>query len=218
MNNQKNLLRAQRSLLWIPDTGFQKKIRRREVKVVRKRGLNNSSNLRRRRIARIFVSVEVDFRKDSLTNMERNAITSFNPSKKHSEPERWICIYPAYLDSTKTLKQGRKVPKDKAVDTPRLQDILDVLKATKFPVYCERKRYPRETSREQEHLGRIRFQLKNDDGTPLNPQFITRDSILLYLGGKIPQLKSRQGPSAAPEQISVSKPQPPSKKKKGGRR
>jgi hypothetical protein len=27
---------------------------------------------------------------------------------------RWICIYPAYINSKKTLAEGRRIPKDKA--------------------------------------------------------------------------------------------------------
>lgn len=42
------------------------------------------------------------------------------------------------------------------------------------------------------HRGRIRVQLKNDDGTPFNPEFPTRESILFHLGTKIPMLKTRQ--------------------------
>ena len=26
---------------------------------------------------------------------------------------RWICIYPAYINSRKTVKEGRRIPKDK---------------------------------------------------------------------------------------------------------
>lgn len=37
------------------------------------------------------------------------------------------------------------------------------------------------------------MQLKNDDGSVFNPDFPTRDSILVHLGVMIPQLKSRQG-------------------------
>lgn len=43
-----------------------------------------------------------------------------------------------------------------------------------------------------QHRGRIRVQLKNDDGTPFNSNFTTRESILHHLGDKIPLLKSRQ--------------------------
>lgn len=46
--------------------------------------------------------------------------------------------------------------------------------------------------KELTHRGRIRVQLRNDDGTPFNPEFPTRESILFHLGTKIPMLKSRQ--------------------------
>lgn len=54
------------------------------------------------------------------------------------------------------------------------------------------------------YRGRIRVQLKNDDGTLFNPEFPTRESILFYLGGKIPQLKSRQ--SGRSTEVSHSQP------------
>lgn len=70
------------------------------------------------------------------------------------------------------------------------------------------------------YRGRIRIQLRNDDGTPFNPQFPTRDSIMLHLGTMIPQLKSRQGSSrpgaeVQPQQSSAGG---GSKKGKGGKR
>lgn len=46
--------------------------------------------------------------------------------------------------------------------------------------------------KELTHRGRIRVQLRNDDGTPFNPEFPTRESILFHLGTKIPMLKTRQ--------------------------
>lgn len=70
------------------------------------------------------------------------------------------------------------------------------------------------------YRGRIRIQLRNDDGTPFNPQFPTRESIMLHLGSMIPQLKSRQGSARAgaevqPQQSSAGG---GSKKGKGGKR
>lgn len=44
--------------------------------------------------------------------------------------------------------------------------------------------------------GRIRVQLKNDEGQPINGEFPTRESILMHLCSMIPQLKSRQGGAA----------------------
>ena len=56
----------------------------------------------------------------------------------------------------------------------------------------ENKQYPRERSRELEFRGRIRVQLRNDNGTPFIETFKTRESIMEHLGEMIPKLKSRQ--------------------------
>jgi len=40
---------------------------------------------------------------------------------------RWICIYPAYLNSNKTKAEGRLVPKAKGVPNPSFMEIRDVL-------------------------------------------------------------------------------------------
>lgn len=47
---------------------------------------------------------------------------------------RWICIYPAYINSKKTLAQGRRINKDKAVENPTHQEIRDVLVAAGMKV------------------------------------------------------------------------------------
>lgn len=48
--------------------------------------------------------------------------------------------------------------------------------------------------------GRARVQIKNDDGSPVNPEFPTRDSVMLHLGALIPKLKSRSGKQASSDQ------------------
>lgn len=42
------------------------------------------------------------------------------------------------------------------------------------------------------YRGRIRVQIKNDDGTPVKPEFPTRESVMKYIGESIPKLKTRQ--------------------------
>lgn len=105
---------------------------------------------------------------------------------------RWICIYPAYINSKKTIAQGRKITKEKCVDNPTHQEIRDVLVAAGLKVGVENKLYSRERSKELLYRGRIRVQLKNDDGSLCNPAFSTRESIMYHLGDMIPKLKSRQ--------------------------
>ncbi|XP_028027278.1 signal recognition particle 19 kDa protein [Bombyx mandarina] len=119
-------------------------------------------------------------------------ITSWNPEKKHSDVERWICIYPAYLNSKKTLAEGRRLPKSVCVENPTHQEIRDVLLATGLRVGVENKLYSRECSKEMLYRGRIRVQIKNDDGAPVNPEFPTRESVMKYIGESIPKLKTRQ--------------------------
>lgn len=107
---------------------------------------------------------------------------------------------------------------------------------TKLQVGVENKQYPREQSKvnsiyivfktkhnfifdSQELLyrGRIRVQLKNDDCSPVNPEFPTRDSLLVYIGEKIPQLKSRQNKPAEPT-ASAGQPQPASSSSGGNKK
>lgn len=131
-------------------------------------------------------------------------LTQFDANKKHSDRERWICIYPAYINSKKSRQEGRKVAKENAVDNPSYQEIKDVLGVTGLPFLVENKLYPRERSKELQCRGRIRVQIKNDDGKPMKEEFGTRDSVLLYLGKSIPQLKSRQNRQNEPAQQAVA--------------
>lgn len=71
----------------------------------------------------------------------------------------------------------------------------------------ENKQYSRERSKELLHRGRIRVQLKNDDGSPCNATFPSRDSVMFHLGDMIPKLKTRQNKPSAdqPGQSSQGK-------------
>lgn len=61
-----------------------------------------------------------------------------------------------------------------AVENPTHQEIRDVLSAAGMKVGVENKLYSRERSKELLYRGRIRVQLKSDDGKPLNPDFPSR--------------------------------------------
>ncbi|KAL9699746.1 hypothetical protein quinque_003187 [Culex quinquefasciatus] len=103
------------------------------------------------------------------------------PGLLHSDRERWVCIYPAYLNRKKTRQEGRRLPLAHCVDNPTFQEIRDVLQVLKLNVI------------ELAYRGRIRVQLRQDDGEPVLEEYSTRDSVLLYLGDTIPQLKTRMG-------------------------
>ncbi|PSN30640.1 Signal recognition particle 19 kDa protein [Blattella germanica] len=157
-----------------------------------------------------------------MTNVKMAAMaTAWSPDKKYSDRERWVCIYPAYINSKKTLAEGRRIPKDKAsiaVENPTHQEIRDVLAAAGLKVGVENKLYSRERSKEMLYRGRIRVQLKGDDGKPLNDSFPNRDSVMLYVGQMIPKLKSRSGKQGTSDQSQAQSSSGASKKRGKGRR
>lgn len=56
-------------------------------------------------------------------------------------------------------------------------------------------KYCREKSSELQYRGRVRVQLRNADGTLFNNDFPSRESIMIHIASKIPQLKTRQNKS-----------------------
>ena len=122
----------------------------------------------------------------------------FNPNKLHSDPERFICIYPAYFNSKKSINEGRRIPLEKCCENPTFQEIKMILDDAGYEMgksyILEGKYYPRERSKEQIFRGRFKIQLKEADGELFKENFPTRDSLMIYLGEKIPQLKHRVNP------------------------
>ncbi|XP_067839061.1 signal recognition particle 19 kDa protein [Heptranchias perlo] len=111
--------------------------------------------------------------------------------KSHADKERYICIYPAYINSKKTIAEGRRIPVEKAVENPTIGEIRDVCAAAGLNVIVENKLYPREWNRDVQFRGRIRVQLKNEDGSVCLEQFPTRKSVMFYVAEMIPKLKTR---------------------------
>lgn len=75
--------------------------------------------------------------------------------------------------------------------------------AANLKVGVENKLYSRERSKELLYRGRIRVQLKNDDGSLCNSSFPTRESVMYHLGDMIPKLKSRLNKGTAEQSQST---------------
>ena len=124
------------------------------------------------------------FQLASLMKRERNInsqVGAFSKSRNHSEIARWVCIYPCYLNSKKSLAEGRKVPMSIAVENPTVAEIKDILINAGFKMAIENKVHPRELYKfEMPYRGRVRIQLKNDDGTPYLKDFPTSNSIHFF--------------------------------------
>ncbi|XP_072537980.1 signal recognition particle 19 kDa protein [Salminus brasiliensis] len=108
-----------------------------------------------------------------------------------ADRERFLCIYPAYINSKKTIAEGRRIPSEKAVENPSCTEIRDVLTAAGMNVYVENKMYPREWNRDVQFKGRVRVQLKQQDDSLCQEKFTSRKDVLFYLAEMIPKLKTR---------------------------
>ncbi|XP_077456186.1 signal recognition particle 19 kDa protein [Stigmatopora argus] len=110
-----------------------------------------------------------------------------NPAEK----ERFICLYPVYINSKKSQAEGRRIPTEKGVENPSCAEIRDVLTAAGVNVLVEDKMHPREWNRDVQFRGRVRVQLKREDGSLCHDKFSSRKGVMLYVSEMIPKLKSR---------------------------
>ncbi len=74
-----------------------------------------------------------------------------------------ILIYPAYLDSSKTRSEGRRVPKQSAIDKPSTREIASAVQQIGYEAVIEKdKQYPRSW---WEKKGRVRV-IQPEDSKP----------------------------------------------------
>ncbi|CAJ0580579.1 unnamed protein product, partial [Mesorhabditis spiculigera] len=134
--------------------------------------------------------------------------------KPKSAPERWVSIYPAYINSKRTLKEGRRIPASEAVEEPTVKEIFDILQTSNYAPVAERKMYPRDQTLDWVKQGRVRVQLYNDDGSLKFPDLASKRALYAHVAAMIPKLKSRQpGFVASTEQAAGSSGKKNKKKK-----
>ncbi|XP_060943107.1 signal recognition particle 19 kDa protein [Limanda limanda] len=115
---------------------------------------------------------------------------------------RFVCLYPVYINNKKTLAEGRRIPAEKAVENPSCTEIRDVLTAAGMNVYMENKMHPREWNRDVQFRGRVRVQLKQEDGCLCQDKFSSRKDVMFYVAEMIPKLKTRTQKSGGGESSS----------------
>lgn len=86
----------------------------------------------------------------------------------------WSCLYPVYFDSTKSIKQGRRVSTQLAIKNPLAKAIADACKTVGFSVVFEpQKCHPCDWS----NPGRVRVQFKDESGLPTHRVINTRSRL-----------------------------------------
>ena len=92
----------------------------------------------------------------------------------------WIVMYPAYIDESLTLEEGRKVSKTLALSAPTVMELKQACDRLKLTAALEKKFYPRQ----QWVMGRIKIQMKDENGK-LTSQYKNRMEIYRAVAANI---------------------------------
>jgi signal recognition particle subunit SRP19 len=110
------------------------------------------------------------------------------PGMSNPRAKKWKCVYPAYIDSSKTLDQGRLIAKEKAITNPSIQEIAEICQYFKLNYALEpHKAYPKDWM----NPGRVKIEILTEDKKPANPNIKSKKELLLKMAELIPKLKSR---------------------------
>lgn len=102
--------------------------------------------------------------------------------------KKWIVLYPVYINSKKTIAEGRRICTTKACENPTCAEIGDCCSHLKIPFAIEiDKAYPRDFMQR----GRVRVLLKRDDGTLYNPDISSRKQLMLRVAELVPKHPGR---------------------------
>lgn len=116
-------------------------------------------------------------------------------SKLTIDPRMMVCVYPCYLDKSRSLEKGRKLPKEKCVEEPQVQLIAAAVSSIPLPYVVEgNKCHPKDFWQR----GRVRVALNAVDSAdpttpnkPINDKFRSRKELLEYIASVIPAIKSK---------------------------
>ncbi|XP_014505520.1 signal recognition particle 19 kDa protein-like [Vigna radiata var. radiata] len=126
--------------------------------------------------------------------------------------KKWIVIYPVYINSKKTMAEGRRIAVAKACENPTCAEIGDCCSYLKLPFAIEiDKAYPRDFMQR----GRVRVLLKTEDGTLINPSISSRKQLMLRVAEMVPR---HHGRTKKQETASTSTTGPSQKSGKGGKK
>jgi signal recognition particle subunit SRP19 len=108
----------------------------------------------------------------------------------------FIVIYPSYIDSTKTIKQGRRIAKEACVDTPIVSDISLALQELGIRHITEPyKGYSRDQTTLWDNPGRVRYEppkFLDISDKENSTSSSSKQQLLIEVASKVPHLEQRK--------------------------
>ncbi|XP_057421716.1 signal recognition particle 19 kDa protein [Lotus japonicus] len=128
--------------------------------------------------------------------------------------KKWNILYPVYINSKKTMAEGRRIGISKACENPTCAEIGDCCSYLKLPFAIEiDKAYPRDFMQR----GRVRVLLKKDDGSLFNSDISSRKQLMLRIAEMVPRHHGRVKKQETAS-TSTSTAGPSNKSGKGGKK
>lgn len=101
-------------------------------------------------------------------------------------------LYPAYINKSRTVARGRRIPLQYAVNDPKPNEVVDALFALKgFQAQAEAKPYCREIDKES-----VPWRVKYSNVNPSKNNLTTKRQILVACAKRINEIRSKSGPAA----------------------
>ncbi|KAJ1558845.1 signal recognition particle subunit [Nowakowskiella sp. JEL0078] len=102
----------------------------------------------------------------------------------------WMCVYPLYIDANKTMSQGRRIPKEFAVNEPVAVYMAEVVRSLGLSCIFENgKRHPKDPFT----FGRLRVQVRYGEGdgaalrgNPIQTNIRNKKDLLLAICKGLP--------------------------------
>ncbi|KAG0164588.1 signal recognition particle subunit [Apophysomyces sp. BC1034] len=101
-----------------------------------------------------------------------------------SEYKEWVCVYPCYIDAAKTVKGGRRIVKEKAIEKPHAYFMALAVQKLGLSVVYESKTHARDWT----NPGRVKVQLKRDRFF-VNPNCTTRNQLYYLIAERMPAIQ-----------------------------
>ncbi|KAI3812828.1 hypothetical protein L1987_17540 [Smallanthus sonchifolius] len=124
----------------------------------------------------------------------------------------WNILYPVYINSKKTIAEGRRIPALKACENPTALEIGDCCGHLKIPFAIE---IDKAYSRDFMQVGRVRVMLRRSDGSLNNPLIASKKQLMLRIAELVPRHPGRIKKQEAAVSTSNAA---PSKSGKAGRK
>ena len=109
----------------------------------------------------------------------------------YSDPKRWAVVYPHYLNSARSVSEGRRVPARFAVERPNVQDVVEACQVIQLPFAVELDKAYCRDAHGSSGRGRVRVQLYAADHSPLVSDVSNKRQLLCRIGEIAPSLKMR---------------------------